>query len=159
MAASRSIVQSACLNHPRCLRRAAHGARADRRRTMDSRWGSVDADVLSRVLQRLLPFPGQVGQCRLVSKGWKDAIARAQQVTVTLQHGMMFMFSLCSAHAGQAEIVVAAVRCRLNGGPSKPTAKVAYGTDATLDALHVCLMDALHWSGAHQGVYSWATRK
>lgn len=68
-------------------RRVNSTSRTGRRRPMDSRWGTVDVDVLSHVLQRLLPFPGQVGQCRLVSRGWKEAIARAQEVTVTLQHG------------------------------------------------------------------------
>jgi hypothetical protein len=62
---------------------------------MDSRWGTVDADVLSHILQRLLPFPGQVGQCRLVCKGWKEAIAKAQEVTVTLQHGTFSSVHVC----------------------------------------------------------------
>jgi hypothetical protein len=63
-----------------------------------SRWSEIDSDVLSIVFQRLLPFPGQVGQCRLVCKGWQEAISYVQDVTVTLQHGM-FSVTACRSSA------------------------------------------------------------
>ena len=81
---------------------------------MDSGWGSVDADVLSHVLQRLLPFPGQVGQCRLVCSGWKHAIARAQDVTVTLQHGAVDSYRCVQAETCSLSCFVLLVVVRVS---------------------------------------------
>eukprot|EP00892_Ulva_mutabilis_P002000 jgi/Ulvmu1/11800/UM080_0011.1 len=37
-------------------------------------WGALDKDVLHYVFEKLLPFPGQLAQCRLVCSSWKHAI-------------------------------------------------------------------------------------